>query len=73
MGTVHTVDNAQGQQVGVVGLDVSLKQLTELVKQIKLGESGLKPSPLQGRGLGEGLSRHLSARSPSSPLPGPLP
>ncbi|MDD1508734.1 methyl-accepting chemotaxis protein [Pseudomonas sp. CNPSo 3701] len=40
MGTVHTVDNAQGQPVGAIGLDVSLKQLTDLVKQIKLGESG---------------------------------
>ncbi|MBD9655718.1 MULTISPECIES: methyl-accepting chemotaxis protein [unclassified Pseudomonas] len=40
MGTVRTVDNQQGQATAVVGLDVSLKQLTELVKQIKLGESG---------------------------------
>lgn len=36
----HTVTNAQGQIVGVFGLDVSLNQLTDLVKQIKLGESG---------------------------------
>lgn len=35
-----TVTNAQGQVVGVFGLDVSLNQLTDLVKQIKLGESG---------------------------------
>lgn len=33
------------------------------------GEGGIKPSPLQGKGLGEGQSRHLSARSPTSPLP----
>lgn len=35
-----TVTNTQGQVVGVFGLDVSLNQLTDLVKQIKLGESG---------------------------------
>ncbi len=35
-----TVTNAQGQIVGVFGLDVSLNQLTDLIKQIKLGESG---------------------------------
>ncbi|WLH60967.1 methyl-accepting chemotaxis protein [Pseudomonas sp. FP2300] len=40
IGTVHTVADASGNVVGVVGLDVSLKQLTELVKNIKLGESG---------------------------------
>nr|WP_188867220.1 methyl-accepting chemotaxis protein [Pseudomonas asuensis] len=40
IGTVRTVDDAQGQPVGVLGLDVSLKQLTDLVKQIKLGHSG---------------------------------
>ena len=40
IGTVHTVSDASGNLVGVVGLDVSLKQLTELVKTIKLGESG---------------------------------
>jgi methyl-accepting chemotaxis protein len=38
--TVHAVANQLGGQGGVVNIDVSLKQLTELVKQIKLGESG---------------------------------
>ncbi|AHL73811.1 chemotaxis protein [Stutzerimonas stutzeri] len=36
----RTVTNAQGQMVGVFGLDVSLNQLTDLVKQIKIGKSG---------------------------------
>jgi methyl-accepting chemotaxis protein len=40
IGTVRTVTDAAGKLVGVVGLDVSLKQLTELVKNIKLGNSG---------------------------------
>ncbi|SFB11400.1 methyl-accepting chemotaxis sensory transducer with Cache sensor [Pseudomonas sp. NFIX10] len=40
IGIVHTVSDAAGKLVGVVGLDVSLKQLTELVKNIKLGDSG---------------------------------
>jgi methyl-accepting chemotaxis protein len=40
IGTVRTIADASGNSVGVVGLDVSLKQLTELVKTIKLGESG---------------------------------
>ncbi|TBU88167.1 methyl-accepting chemotaxis protein [Phytopseudomonas dryadis] len=40
MGTVRTIANAQGQPAGVLGLDVSLKQLTDLVKQIELGHSG---------------------------------
>jgi methyl-accepting chemotaxis protein len=40
IGTVRTVSDAAGKLVGVVGLDVSLKQLTELVKNIKLGNSG---------------------------------
>nr|WP_191485813.1 methyl-accepting chemotaxis protein [Pseudomonas sp. FEN] len=40
IGTVRTVDNKLGPQGGVVGVDVTLKQLTEIVKQIKLGESG---------------------------------
>ncbi|UZE25668.1 methyl-accepting chemotaxis protein [Pseudomonas sp. B21-056] len=38
--TVHTVTDASGKIIGVVGLDVSLNQLTALVKQLKLGESG---------------------------------
>ncbi|PAU65816.1 chemotaxis protein [Pseudomonas sp. PIC25] len=40
IGTVRTVNDAQGNLAGVVGVDVSLKQLTDLIKQIKLGESG---------------------------------
>ncbi|SDU89741.1 methyl-accepting chemotaxis sensory transducer with Cache sensor [Pseudomonas mucidolens] len=40
IGIVHTVSDTAGKLVGVVGLDVSLKQLTELVKEIKLGDSG---------------------------------
>ena len=40
IGTVHTVVDAAGNILGVVGLDVSLKQLTELVRNIKLGDSG---------------------------------
>ncbi|MBD8680699.1 methyl-accepting chemotaxis protein [Pseudomonas sp. CFBP 13719] len=40
IGTVHSVTDAVGKVVGVVGLDVSLKQMTELVKNIKLGNSG---------------------------------
>jgi methyl-accepting chemotaxis protein len=40
IGTVRTVSDAQGNVAGVVGLDVSLKQLTDLVKQIKIGETG---------------------------------
>jgi methyl-accepting chemotaxis protein len=38
--TVRTIDNKLGNNGGVVSIDVSLKQLTELVKQIKLGETG---------------------------------
>ncbi|XPV20393.1 methyl-accepting chemotaxis protein [Pseudomonas palleroniana] len=40
IGTVHTVADTAGNILGVVGLDVSLKQLTELVRNIKLGHSG---------------------------------
>jgi len=40
IGTVRTVADTNGNLLGVVGLDVSLKQLTELVKNIKLGNSG---------------------------------
>ena len=40
IGTVRTVTDATGSILGAVGLDVSLKQLTELVRTIKLGESG---------------------------------
>jgi len=38
--TVRTVTNKLGTPGGVVSIDVTLKQLTEIVKQIKLGESG---------------------------------
>ncbi|MGC5699720.1 methyl-accepting chemotaxis protein [Pseudomonas sp. NFXW11] len=38
--TVRSLGNQLGPQGGVVAVDVSLKQLTEIVKQIKLGESG---------------------------------
>ncbi|BBP74568.1 methyl-accepting chemotaxis protein [Pseudomonas gingeri NCPPB 3146 = LMG 5327] len=38
--TVRTVANKLGNPGGVVSIDVTLKQLTEIVKQIKLGESG---------------------------------
>ncbi|KIV72837.1 Methyl-accepting chemotaxis protein [Pseudomonas sp. FeS53a] len=40
IGTVRSVNDAQGNLAGVVGLDVSLKQLTDLVKQIRIGETG---------------------------------
>ncbi len=38
--TVRAVNNALGSSGGVVNIDVSLKPLTTLVKQIKLGETG---------------------------------
>lgn len=38
--TVRTAANSLGNPGGVVAIDVSLKQLTTIVKQIKLGESG---------------------------------
>ncbi|MGF6163197.1 methyl-accepting chemotaxis protein [Pseudomonas sp. 2725] len=38
--TVRAFADASGNPAGVVGVDVSLKQLTELVKTIKLGNSG---------------------------------
>lgn len=38
--TVRAVQDATGKILGAVALDVSLKQLTELVKGIKLGDSG---------------------------------
>lgn len=38
--TVRTVANQLGSPGGVVNIDVSLKGLTEIVKQIKLGDSG---------------------------------
>lgn len=40
IGTVRTVNDAQGNLVGVFGVDVSLKKLTEVVKGLKFGESG---------------------------------
>ncbi|MGF0238578.1 methyl-accepting chemotaxis protein [Rhodococcus sp. IEGM1300] len=38
--TVQSFNNRLGSNAGVVNIDVSLKQLTDLVKQIKLGNSG---------------------------------
>ncbi|MGH8396437.1 MAG: cache domain-containing sensor histidine kinase, partial [Pseudomonas sp.] len=38
--TVRSFNDRQGNASGVVNIDVSLKQLTDLVKQIKLGDSG---------------------------------
>jgi methyl-accepting chemotaxis protein len=38
--TVRAVNNSLGSNSGVVNIDVSLKQLTSIVKQIKLGETG---------------------------------
>ena len=38
--TVRTLRDAQGNPRGVLGIDVSLKQLTDLVKGIKIGQSG---------------------------------
>jgi len=38
--TVRTVSNNLGVAGGVINIDVSLKGLTEIIKQIKLGESG---------------------------------
>ena len=37
---MRTIDNKLGSNGGVVSIDVTLKQLTEIVKQIKLGETG---------------------------------
>jgi len=38
--TVATVNDASGNVIGVQGMDVSLKGLTEIVKKIKLGAQG---------------------------------
>lgn len=38
--TVRTVGNQLGSAGGVINIDVSLKGLTEIVKQIRLGETG---------------------------------
>ncbi|AIZ35488.1 methyl-accepting chemotaxis protein [Pseudomonas parafulva] len=40
IGTVRAVNNQLGAPGGVVNIDVSLKGLSEIVKKIKLGESG---------------------------------
>ncbi|MDR6679070.1 methyl-accepting chemotaxis protein [Pseudomonas psychrotolerans] len=40
MGVVRTLDDASGKPRGAFDLDISLKQLTDLVKTIKLGQSG---------------------------------
>ncbi|MTI66432.1 MAG: methyl-accepting chemotaxis protein [Firmicutes bacterium] len=38
--TITTIKNDHGEIVGVQGLDVSLKGLTDIVKNIKIGENG---------------------------------
>jgi methyl-accepting chemotaxis protein len=38
--TVKTITNQQGEVIGVQGLDVSLKGLTDMVGDIKIGENG---------------------------------
>lgn len=38
--TVMTIDNGLGRQGGVVGLDVSLTALTDIVRELRLGETG---------------------------------
>lgn len=38
--SVHTVSNPDGSAKGVIGLDVSLGNLTSLIKSIRLGSSG---------------------------------
>jgi methyl-accepting chemotaxis protein len=38
--TVRTVQDPNGKVVGVIDVDVSLKQLTDLAKKIKFGDSG---------------------------------
>ncbi|MVW86920.1 methyl-accepting chemotaxis protein [Pseudomonas sp. PB101] len=37
---VRSIDTRLGSNSGVISIDVSLQQLTEIIKQIKLGESG---------------------------------
>ncbi|WP_144175577.1 methyl-accepting chemotaxis protein [Pseudomonas sp. Kh13] len=38
--TVRAIADTNGNPIGVVGVEVSLKQLTDLVKAIKIGDSG---------------------------------
>ncbi len=40
LSTVTTIKNSKGKIIGVQGLDVSLKGLTEMVKNIKIGNTG---------------------------------
>jgi methyl-accepting chemotaxis protein len=40
IGNLRTIDDASGNPLGVVCLDVSIKHLIDLVKAIKLGDSG---------------------------------
>ncbi len=40
MATTRTVNDSQGKPAGVISLDVSLNDLTDMVKKIKLGQSG---------------------------------
>ncbi|WP_445261098.1 cache domain-containing protein [Pseudomonas sp. RL_5y_Pfl2_70] len=59
--TVRTIDNKLGSNGGVVSIDVTLKQLTEIVKQIKLGESGYLML-LENSGTGAGRSQAARAQ-----------
>ncbi|MBC2582297.1 methyl-accepting chemotaxis protein [Clostridium sp. DJ247] len=38
--TVTTIENNQGKTIGVQGLDISLTQLTKIIKNIKIGQTG---------------------------------
>ena len=38
--TVHTIENEQGEVLGVQGIDVSLGGLTEMIRHIEFGEQG---------------------------------
>ena len=70
--TVRAVANQLGNPGGVVNIDVSLKGLTEIVKQIKLGESGYlmlveSNGNVRGRwhdgdGRGMGQAGHVEGR-----------
>ena len=40
VGTVKAVTNEQGTVIGVQAMDVSVKELTEIVKNIKIGDAG---------------------------------
>ena len=40
VGTVKTIADSSGKVIGVQAMDVSVKQLTEIVKNIRIGETG---------------------------------